>query len=280
MLFLFNFVGNSLLKCVGMKRNEKRIIAMIHVGALPGTPQNRFSVKDIVNQALKEAAIYLSCGIDSLLIENMHDVPYLNTKVGPEITASMTAVAVELRKMTPKPLGIQILAGANKEALAIALAAGLDFIRAEGFVFGHVADEGYMDSCAGELLRYRKQIGADEISIFTDVKKKHSSHAITSDVSLAETIKAAEFFLSNGIIITGSTTGKEADLDDVELASRSTNLPIIVGSGITVENISRYWNSADAFIVGSSLKQSGKWQNDVDKEKVTQFMARVASLRY
>jgi membrane complex biogenesis BtpA family protein len=263
-----------------MKLTDKTIIAMIHVGALPGTPLNHLSIKEIINQVLKEAAIYLSCGIDSLLIENMHDVPYLNTKVGPEITASMTAVAVELRKMTPKPLGIQILAGANKEALAIALAAGFDFIRAEGFVFGHVADEGYIDSCAGELLRYRKQIGANEIAVFTDVKKKHSSHAITSDVSLAETIKAAEFFLSDGIIITGSSTGKEADLADVELASTTTKLPVIVGSGITAENISRFWNSADAFIVGSYFKKLGNWQNEVDKESVTQLMNEVEKLRH
>ena len=26
--------------------------------------------------------------------------------------------------------------------------------RVEGFVFSHVADEGWIDSCAGELLRY------------------------------------------------------------------------------------------------------------------------------
>ena len=50
---------------------------------------------------------------------------------------------------------------------------GLDYIRAEGFVFSHVADEGLMNACAGPLLRYRKQIGADNIQIFTDIKKKH-----------------------------------------------------------------------------------------------------------
>ena len=63
-----------------------------------------------------------------------------------------------------------MLAGANKGALAVALAAELDFIRAEGFVFGHVADEGWMDAQAGELLRYRNNIGANHIKIFTDIK--------------------------------------------------------------------------------------------------------------
>ena len=62
----------------------------------------------------------------------------------------------------------------NKEALAVAQASGADFIRAEGYVFSHVADEGWMDSCAGELLRYRKLIDAENVMIFSDVKKKHS----------------------------------------------------------------------------------------------------------
>ena len=65
------------------------------------------------------------------------------------------------------------MAGANQEALAVAQASGLQFIRAEGFVFGHVADEGYTDATAGTLLRYRSNIKADDILVLTDIKKKH-----------------------------------------------------------------------------------------------------------
>jgi len=258
---------------------SKAIIGVIHIGALPGTPKNLHSIQEIVEQAKKEAEIYISTGIDSFLIENMHDVPYINQKVGPEIVASMTAVSVELRKLTSNPIGIQILAGANKEALAVAQAASLDFIRAEGFVFGHLADEGYMNSCASELLRYRKMIGAEHILVFTDVKKKHSSHAITADVSLEETVKAAQFFMSDGIIITGKTTGNAALIEDVLTACQSTLLPVIIGSGITVNNIKEYWEFADAFIIGSHFKEEGKWQNEVDYKQVSNFMKRVAELR-
>jgi hypothetical protein len=67
----------------------------------------------------------------------------------------------------------KVLAGGNKEALSVAQASGLQFIRAEGFVFSHVADEGFTDATAGPLLRYRASIRADNILIFTDIKKKH-----------------------------------------------------------------------------------------------------------
>lgn len=118
----------------------------------------------------------------------MHDVPYIqNEHIGPEVIASMARVSAEIKQILPNtPCGVQVLASANYQALAVAKAANLQFIRAEGFVFSHVADEGFTDACAGQLLRYRKQIDAENVLIFTDLKKKHSSHSITNDVSLLE----------------------------------------------------------------------------------------------
>ena len=46
-------------------------------------------------------------------------------------------------------------------------------MRVEGFVFSHVADEGWIDACSGELMRYRRSIGANNVLVFTDIKKKH-----------------------------------------------------------------------------------------------------------
>jgi len=267
------------IKSVQQLQKNKWIIGMVHVEALPSSPMHVKPFQKIVKQALEEAVILQNSGVDAILIENMHDVPYLKKKVGPEIVACMTAIAVEIRQKIHLPVGIQILAAANNEALAVALAANLDFIRAEGFVFAHVADEGHLESCAGELLRYRKLIGAEHIKIFTDVQKKHSSHAITADLTLKDHIEAAAYFLSDGIVITGTSTGKEALIEDVIIAKESTDLPVIVGSGITEMNIENYWNLANAFIVGSWFKFEGNWKNPVSEERVRKFMEKVSVLR-
>lgn len=252
---------------------------MVHVNALPGTPKNHQSIQTIIERAVSDAKILEKEGVDAIMIENMHDRPYLNRKVGPEIVATMTAVACALRKSVSVPLGIQILAGANREALAVALTAGFNFIRAEGFVFGHLADEGMMNSDAGKLLRYRKQIGAEAIQIFTDIKKKHSSHAITSDISIEETAKAAEFFLVDGVIVTGSATGERAAETEVQSVKSSVKVPVLIGSGIDEKNIKDYWDFADGFIVGSSFKKQGNWENDVDAAKVRAFVCVVNNLK-
>ncbi len=252
---------------------------MVHVAALPGTPANQLSMNDIVSKALSDAKLLKQGGVDAIMIENMHDRPYMNRKVGPEVVAAMTMVATALRREIDLPIGIQILAGANREALAVALAAGLDFIRAEGFIFGHLADEGLMNSDAGELLRYRKQIGVEHIKIYTDIKKKHSSHALSADVSIAEMAKAAAFFLSDGVIVTGSSTGEKAAVPDLLEVQKAVKIPVLIGSGINAQNLPDYWNMADVFIVGSSLKFDGKWENDVDPARVKEFMSIVTKLR-
>jgi len=258
---------------------SKPIIGVIHVKALPGTPNFDGDVKNIIEQAKKESLIYKNNGIDVIAIENMHDVPYLKRKVGPEIISFMSIIGYEVKNQAELPCGIQILAGANKEALAAAHSAGLDFIRSEGFVFAHVADEGLMESDAGELLRYRKQIGAEDILIFTDIKKKHSSHSITSDVEIIETAKTAEFFLSDGVILTGISTGKETDIDELKKVNDTVNIPVLIGSGLIADNIEKYFPVADAFIVGSHFKFDGSWKNEVDNDRVKVFMQKVNRIR-
>jgi predicted TIM-barrel enzyme len=136
-----------------------------------------------------------------------------------------------------------------------------------GVCFRPRADEGLIESTAGSLLRYRRTIGAENVRVFADIKKKHSAHAITADVDIVETAKAAEFFQANGVIISGVSTGQPADASEVQAVSNAVSIPTLIGSGITPENIGSY-SSAAAFIVGSSVKQDGLWENPLDERRV------------
>ncbi len=254
--------------------SRKPIIGMIHVPALPGTPRGELPISEVVEYCVNEARLYAELGIEAIAIENMHDRPYVKGHSPPEIVAAMTAVATAVRSAVPDhPCGIQILAAANKEALGVALAADLEFVRVEGFVFAHIADEGEIESDAASLLRYRKQIGAENVKIITDIKKKHSSHAITADLDVAETAKAAEFFLSDGLVVTGSNTGAAPAIEDMQAARNATTLPLVIGSGMTPDNAAQLWPRADAAIVGSTLKKDGHWANAVDPERVRRLVA-------
>ncbi len=264
----------------GFQMKDKALVGMVHVQALPGTPGNRLAVREIVEAAVAEAALLEKTGFDAIIVENMHDRPYLLRHVGSEIVAAMTVVVQAVRQAVDVPLGVQILAGANTHALAVAHASDASFIRAEGFVFAQVSDEGLMDTAdAAKLLRYRRLIGADEIAVIADIKKKHSSHAITADVGLAETAKAAEFFGADGVIVTGVSTGSPANPDEVLAASQAVRLPTYVGSGVTPENLPSLWNCAAGFIVGSYIKRDGIWSNPLDISRISRLMESADQLR-
>ena len=257
---------------------SKPVVAVIHVGALPGTPRSSQSVAELVRSAREEARVYRECGVDGIIIENMHDVPYLKGEVGPEIVAAMTLIGGEVKSESQLPVGIQILAGANIEAMAVAHAAGLDFIRAEGFAYAHVADEGIIEASAAKLLRYRRMIGAERVQVWTDVKKKHSAHAITADVSLGETAETVEFMGADCVIVTGSVTGEAPKVGDVQEAKSHCHLPVFLGSGISESNIEQFYNEADGFIIGSAFKVGGLWSNTIDPASVTRFVHKLHGL--
>ena len=259
---------------------DKALIGMVHVPALPGTPNHHQSMEAILKHCVNEARQLAEAGFDAVLIENMHDVPYLRGTVGPEITAAMTLIGQAVRRVVECPLGVQILAGANRQALAVAHTIGAEFIRAEGFVFAAVADEGLMmEADAGPLLRYRKAIGAESVRILADLKKKHSSHAITGDLDVGEFAKAAEFFGADGVIVTGLATGQAIRIDDLGCARVATRLPLLVGSGVTPDSVPDLFAYADALIVGSWLKREGEWRNPIDPERARQLVGAANGVR-
>lgn len=254
------------------------IVGVVHVKALPGSHGYQGSVDRILSEALSDARKYKDGGVDAIVIENMHDVPYLRGGVEPETTATMSVIASQLRKEIDLPMGVQLLAGANTDSLAVAIASGLEFIRVEGFVFAHVGDEGWHESCAARLLRRRAALKAEHIKIFSDIKKKHAAHAVTSDVSLVETAHAAEFFKTDAVIVTGPQTGHAADLDEVKSVKGAVRVPVLVGSGVTIDNINKFARAADGLIVGSYFKKDGHWANPVETERVKRLMESVAGV--
>lgn len=255
----------------------RALIGMVHISALPGSPRAELSLDQLEEHAVKEARLLRDFGFDGVMIENMHDAPYVHGAQEPQIVAAMTRIGLGVRGATKGlTLGVQVLSGGAKDALAIALAIGAQFVRVENFVYAHVADEGLLERAeAGPLLRYRRLIGAEHVEIYADIKKKHASHAITADVSLAEAVEAAEFFGADGVIITGRATGKPTDAGEVAQARAATRLPVLVGSGVTPGNAPSLLKHADGLIVGSSIKRNGLWSNEIDRARCEELVRAV-----
>lgn len=262
------------------KLPPKALIGMVHVGALPGTPQSEDTVPMIAVRAVTEAKLLADTGFDAVILENMHDRPYVHGRQQPQITAAMTRVAVEVASAIGLPLGIQVLSGGEHEALAIAQAAEAQFIRCENFVYSHVADEGLLiEAAAGALLRYRRAIGATNIRIMCDIKKKHASHAITDDITIEDCAHTAEFCGADGLIVTGAFTGSPTDPTDIDRVKAAAGVPVWVGSGVEPAQLGRLFESADALIVGSWIKHDGLWSNNPDPRRCAELVTEANRVR-
>jgi len=241
------------------------LIGMVHLPPLPGSPGWGGSLETVIGAARRDAERLVQGGCHGLLVENMGDVPYLKGEVPPETVAAMT-IATQAVVAFGLPVGVQVLAAANREALGVAVTTGASFIRVEGFAYAHVADEGWIDACAGELLRTRAHLGA-EVAIWADVQKKHSAHAVTADLDLSELAHGAIFCGADALIVTGSRTGQSPSQTDVR-AVAGHGCPTVIGSGVTPENIRDYAAMVDAVVVGSALKVDGDWRQPVDLNRV------------
>src|SRR5690606_20295061 len=200
--------------------------------------------------------------------------------MGPEVVAFMTRIACTVKRHVGRlPVGVQVLFQANRTALAVAHAAGCDFVRAEGWTHAHVSDKGIAEANAGEVLRYRKAIGADKIPVYADVRKKHAAHAWTADLSPAELARAAEMHRADGLVVTGSVTGHAPAPEDLEATAEATGLPVLIGSGLTAENFPTYVDLADGFIIGSAFKENGDWRAPVCEGRVRSLIGAVEYAR-
>ncbi len=215
------------------------------------------------------------------MVENMRDFPCIHERdMGPEVAAFMTTVACAVkRRAASVPVGLQVLFQANRTALAVAVAAKCDFIRAEGWTYAHVSDKGFADASAGRVVRYREQIGGSRLPIFADIRKKHAAHTLTGDLTTGEIAAGMELHLADAIVVTGSSTGVAPDIDTLKQVRDATTLPLVVGSGVSADNVGLFYDHADGFIVGSSLKENGVWHGPVSEKRVVELMSAVVQLR-
>lgn len=252
---------------------------MIALRALPGAPLYDGDDQAIVGQALSDLEHYRDAGVDAVLLENDHDLPYAKGPMSEPALEMVERVCLAVRKEWPGPMGLQLLEAANEDALNVAHAAQLEFIRVEGFVYAHVGGAGLIDACAGPLMRWRAELGCQHIRVFADIHKKHCAHAMKGDIDIVLEARQAELFLADGLIVTGQFTGEAADEGDLRAVRDASKLPILIGSGMNPENVGRLVPLADGFIVGSTFRNNGQYLERLDPERLCRFMEAFGAAR-
>jgi uncharacterized protein len=247
------------------------IIGVVHLLPLPTSARWGGSLSAIVDRAEQEAVALVSGGVDGMIVENFFDAPFPKSRVDPAVVSAMTTVVSRLMQLVAVPIGINVLRNDSLSAMAIASCTGAAFIRVNVLSGVMATDQGLIEGCAYELLRYRRELGTN-VKIMADVLVKHSQPLSSSDLTTAvgDTIDRG---LADAIILSGLATGKPPSLEDLQVAKAAAgNIPILVGSGADCNNINSLMQFADGAIVSSSLKRQGKIENSIDPIRVSQFV--------
>jgi len=250
-----------------------RLIGMVHVAPLPGSPRWDGSMDRVVTAAVADARALADGGMDALLIENYGDAPFTPGRVEPATVAALTVVAREVRAALPAvPLGINVLKNDARAALGIACAVGARFIRVNVHAGAVVADQGLVQSDAYATLRERRLLAAD-VAIFADVGGKHAMPLAPVDLE-QHARDLTHRGLADGLVVSGQATGATTPIGEVKrVRSAVPDVPLLVGSGVTPGTVADLLAVADGVIVGTSLKRNGHVASPVDPERVRRLVA-------
>lgn len=243
---------------------------MIHLAPLPGAPAFGGDLQAVIDLALGDLDALVAGGLAAVMMENFNDVPFHPDRVPPETVAAMAVVGREVRRCAPEvALGINVLRNDADSALAVAAVVDAAFIRVNVHTGAMVTDQGPLMGMAHRTLRRRRELGLDHVGILADVRVKHAAPLAARE--LADEARDLRLRgLADGLIVSGVATGAAADPAQLEILQQALpDCPLLVGSGVTLENLPRYRELADAVIVGTSLKVDGR----VVKDRVQALVA-------
>ncbi|NJN62286.1 MAG: BtpA/SgcQ family protein [Coleofasciculaceae cyanobacterium RL_1_1] len=259
------------MDCQHIFKTPNPIIGVVHLLPLPASPRWGGDFKAVIDRAEREAVALSAGGVDGIIVENFFDAPFCSGRVDPVVVSAMTTIVGRLMGLVAQPIGINVLRNDAISSMAIATCSGAKFIRVNVFTGAMVTDQGIIEGCAHELLRYRRELSSD-VKIFADVLVKHAHPLGTPNPTLAVR-EALERGLADGVILSGLATGMPPSLEDLELAKRAArHKPVLIGSGADWENIPELMTAADGVIVSSSLKRHGNIESPIDPIRVSQFV--------
>ncbi len=230
-------------------------IGMVHLQALPGSPDWQGDLSSVTAAALTDASALVEAGVRAVMVENYYDVPFYPRQVPAETVAAMSVVISALGGEFPEVVwGVNVLRNDAASALGIALATGARFIRTNVHVGTMVTDQGRIEGNAYHTLRLRRQLEAPDVGILADVRVKHARPL--AERPLGEEAQDLRLRgLADAVIVTGAATGSGAEAADVITVRQALpGCPLLVGSGMNAVTAADFFPTADGCIIGSALK--------------------------
>ena len=250
------------------------LVGMIHLPALPGSPAwDGTSLSAIARAAVVDAETLAEAGFDAVLVQNSLDRP-TRERVDQLTVAQLTAVTTQVRAACQLSVGVNVVKNDGPAAVAIAAAAGADFVRVKVLTGTVLSAEGLVSGCAHETLSMRVRSGGRP-AIWADVREP-TSRPFPESTLQAAVVDALDFGSADGVIVTGSDTSETLELAR-SIRQSHPQAQLVIGGRIDAVSIAEALTTADAVIIGSALKAVPGIRGRVDLGAATAIALAAAS---
>lgn len=241
----------------------KPLIGMIHMPALPGAPNNAKSMKELVEFALSEAEKLEGAGLDACIVENVGDTPLFKENLPSYSVAAMALITRRVVEHTKMRVGVNMLRNACEEALSVAHIAGAQFIRCNVLIGAYATDQGIIEGCAARVARLKKGLGS-KVLVFGDVHVKHAYPLFNVEIEHAAQ-DLAERGGADAVIVSGARSQIPPSFERVKRVRDAIRKPVFIGSGVSLENVQKFYEHSDGIIIGEpDFKVGGVWGGPSD----------------
>ena len=266
---VFDFLGDR----------RKAVIAMAHIGALPGAPlyDADGGMDKLVEGVVYDIERLQAGGVDAIMFGNETDRPY-QLKAPPEGVAAMTAVVMAVKPMLKLPFGVNWLWD-PAASVAIATATGASFVR-EIFTGLFASDMGLWQPDAASALRLRSNLGNRQLKLLFNINAEFADSLDKRPIELRA--RSAVFSsLADAVLVSGPLTGQGVDQSDLLKVAQALQgrVPVLANTGVTLDSVPQILSVADGCIIGTHFKVDGITWNPVDGDRVKRFMDAVNRLR-
>jgi len=254
-------------------------VGVVHLLPTPGSPRSAGSLAPVLARAVEDARALVAGGCDALLVENFGDAPFHPRSVPPETVAALALAVDAVRSASGgRPVGVNVLRNDARAAIGICAATGASFVRVNVHAGAAASDQGILEGRAHETLRERARL-APGVAILADAHVKHATPLgkETLGEAVRELVGRA---LADAVVVSGRETGSPPSASDLREAREAAgDAPVLVGSGLSVENALDLLPLVDGAIVGTSLERGGRTAEPADPERVARLRAVFDRLR-
>ncbi|MBI4434967.1 BtpA/SgcQ family protein [Candidatus Uhrbacteria bacterium] len=257
------------------------VIGMVHFPPLVGR-EGALAPDAALVKARSDFDVLLDGGMPAVMFENMYDFPHTE-RLDPPRREEYRSLLAALTPGLRMPFGLSVLWNDYSTAFALAVEYGAQWVRVPVFVDSVETQYGVFHADPAAVLAERVRAGADHVRILADIQVKHAR--MLEPRPLADSACAAEAAGADAIIVTGTWTGDPPTVASVREAKSAVGIPVLIGSGMTSENVSEFLAVCDGCIVGTALKASvadsaahrlrAPWRTPVDLERVRAFLDAV-----